>query len=106
MHVASIEMELVSRFRGWLYYALATVTILDADNNPVEGATVSGHWQGATTDTDSGVTDANGQVTFQSDRVWRASGQTFTFCVDEVTKTDWTYDSSANLETCDSITAP
>jgi hypothetical protein len=26
--------------------------------------------------------------------------------VDDVTKSGWTYDSAANVETCDSITAP
>lgn len=34
MHVASINMELVSRYHGWNYYATATVTIVDTDNYP------------------------------------------------------------------------
>jgi endogenous inhibitor of DNA gyrase (YacG/DUF329 family) len=43
MHVDGIDMELIQR--GPLYCATATVTIVDATNNPVEGATVSGHWE-------------------------------------------------------------
>jgi len=65
---------------------------------------VSGHWSGATTDTDSGVTDTNGQVSLKSDKVRNpAGGTTFTFTVDDVTKDGWTYDESANEETSDSI---
>jgi len=67
-------MALVERYRGWYISASATVTIVDASGSPVEGATASGHWSGLTSDTDSGVTDANGQVILQSDGVWRASG--------------------------------
>ncbi|MDI6806214.1 MAG: S8 family serine peptidase [Candidatus Aenigmarchaeota archaeon] len=107
MHVASIDVVLISRSRGWNYYAEATVTIVDAYGNPVGTATVYGEWSGATTDKDSGDTDAEGKVTFQSDSVWKpASGTTFTFCVTSVTKTGWQYDELANVETCDSVTVP
>ncbi len=104
MHVASIEMTLVERYRGWNYYAEATVTIVDANNNSVEGATVSGHWERATTDSDSGVTDVNGEVTLQSNSIWRASGKTFTFCVDDVTKEGWNWIDSPPI--CNSVTVP
>jgi hypothetical protein len=36
----------------------------------------------------------------------RGPAGTFTVCVDNVTKTGVTYDAQANVETCDSITAP
>jgi len=36
----------------------------------------------------------------------KKNGGTWTFCVDDVTKSGWTYDSAANVEMCDSITAP
>jgi serine protease len=105
MHIANIDMNLVSRWRGWSYYATATVTIVDASNDTVEGATVDGHWEDATIDSDSGITDINGQVTLQSDSRWKPpSGTAFTFVVDTVEKTDWTYDPTANVETSDSIT--
>ena len=103
MHVASIDMSL--KTAGINTNGEAKVTIVDADGVPVEGATVYGHWSDATSDSDSGVTNANGQVVLQSDKVKRAtSGTTFTFTVDDVVLSGWTYDASANVETSDSIT--
>ena len=109
MHVADITMDLATVQRGpnpWTY-AIATVTILDEGDLPVEGATVSGHWSEATSDSDSGVTGADGKVSLESDKVKDApSGTTFAFTVDNVVLSGWTYDSSANTETSDSITVP
>ncbi len=103
MHVASIDMSL--KTAGPNRNAIALVTIVDADGVPVGGATVEGHWSNATSDTDSGLTDASGEVVLNSDKVRNApSGTTFTFTVDSVSLTDWTYDSAANAETSDSIT--
>jgi subtilisin family serine protease len=107
MHVASIEMSKGSRTvgRNKFVWATATVTIVDADNAPVKGATVYGHWEIATTDSDSGITDVSGQVSLQSDSVKNPpSGITFKFVVDRVELSGWTYNSSANVETSDSIT--
>ena len=107
MHVAGIEMSTGSKVAGrnTFVWAIAAVTIVDGSGSPVEGATVSGHWENATTDSDTGTTDANGQVSLQSDQVKTPpSGTTFTFVVDSVAKDGWTYDSSANVETSDSIT--
>lgn len=102
MHIANIDMALV---KNPIYtYAKATVTIVGAKSNPVEGATVYGQWNEATTDSDSGVTDVSGKVTLSSNKVRRpAAGTNFTFCVTNVTKTDWTYDNQANAMTCNSI---
>jgi hypothetical protein len=111
MHVSNIDMSFKKVFAGpnTFYTAIATVTIVD-DNiepNPVEGATVSGHWSETTTDSDSGITDANGEVSLESKKVKNpSSGTTFTFTVDNVTKDGWTYNSSANTETSDSISVP
>lgn len=103
MHVADIKMNLVSR--GWSTYATATVAIVDASGNPVSGATVSGQWSGATSDSDSGVTNGNGKVTLQSNTVRRPPrGTTFTFTVTDVTKDGWSYDPDANVVTSGSIT--
>lgn len=102
MHVASIDMSLQTR--GPWTNAIATVTIIDADGVPVEGATVSGHWSGATSDSDSEITGAGGKVSLKSDRVKDPpSGTTFTFTVDDVSKEGWTYDPGTNVETSDSI---
>jgi subtilisin len=109
MHVDSIVTSLSTKNAGRNIFtkALATVTIVDADSAPVAGATVSGRWSGATSDTDSGVTDSTGEVTLSSDAVKNASGEiTFTFTVDNVVKSGWTYDEAANTETSDSISVP
>lgn len=66
-----------------------------------------GHWEGATADTDTGLTDASGEVSLKSDSVKNPqSGTTFTFVVDNVVLSGWTYDPSANSEMTDSITIP
>ena len=106
MHVECIDMALVPVWGGWMHYALATVVVFDNNGVAVEGATVSGHWEEATTGSVSGDTDAAGEVTLQSGTVWRASGKTFIFVVDDITKDGWVYDSSANVETSDSVTVP
>jgi hypothetical protein len=104
MHVASIDMSTTKyKGRGWFTSATATVTIVDANSDPVNGAEVSGTWTGLTGDSDSGLTDSNGLVALGSDSVKNAHG-TFTFTVDNVAKDGWTYDSSANEETSASTT--
>ena len=102
-HIANIDMGLTSTWWGWRTYATATVSIADAQGNPVAGATLSGHWEGATPDTDSGETDSQGRVKLSSNAVWKASGTRFTFTVDNVTKGGWTYQPEANIEITDSI---
>ena len=105
MHVASIDMALGSQ--GPFTYAEATVTVVDSENAPVPTATVYGHWENATSDSDSGPTDGNGQVTLQSDKIKNPpSGTTYTFVVDDIVKEGWTYDPNANVENSDSITVP
>jgi thermitase len=105
MHVASITMAL--KKVGQYTYARATITTVDAAGKPVAQARVSGHWSGATNDSDTGQTNSSGQVTVQSNSVRRPpSGTTFTFTVDNVTLSGWVYDSAANVETSDFIKVP
>jgi len=109
MHVESIEMtlETVSHGPNKFTNAIAKVAIVDENGNPVEGATVSGTWSGATSDTDSGITNSMGQVSLESDKVKNPPpGTEFTFCIDDVTKAGWTYNPPENVETSDSITVP
>ncbi|MBC8468184.1 MAG: S8 family peptidase [Planctomycetes bacterium] len=87
MHVADIAMSL--KRAGKNVNAIATVTIVDADGDPVADALVSGQWSGLTDDIDSNITNANGIVSISSDKVKNASGGTFTFTVDEVFKQGW-----------------
>ncbi|WP_281795682.1 hypothetical protein [Desulforhabdus amnigena] len=101
-HVSGIAMSYQQK--GKNYRAAATVTIGDAKGGSVSGATVHGMFSGATSDSVSGVTDGSGQITLNSSST-RQSG-TWTFCVTDVVRAGWTYDQSANVKTCDSITTP
>ena len=69
-------MSLVQLLGGRIAYARATATVVDAAGNPVQGASVSGHWEvgGTTYTSSSGTTNTSGQVTFQS-RVGTESSQ-------------------------------
>jgi thermitase len=105
MHAQSIAMAL--KTSGSNKYATATVSVVDATGNPVSGATVSGHWSGATSDSESSLTNSSGQVTLTSNRVRRPpSGTVFTFTVDNIVLSGWTYDSASNVITTNSISVP
>jgi hypothetical protein len=84
--------------------ATAVVTILDTGGAPVEGATVYGTWSGLYSANVSGVTLADGTITFNSGKV--KSAGTFTFTVDDVVKSGYTYDPGLNVETSDSVAVP
>jgi thermitase len=98
MHVDTMTMAL--KKAGLSYYALATITIVDTTGTPVAGASVSGRWSGATSDSDTGTTNSYGQVTVQSNSVKRPrSGTTFTFTVTNVVLSGWIWDQAAGINT-------
>ena len=106
-HVHSIDMSLGTKIAGKniFTYGIVQVTIVDAAGAAVDGASVEGHWSNATADADTGITNASGQVTLESDEVKNAPDETtFTITVDNVTLAGWTYDPAANVETSDNIT--
>lgn len=106
-HVHSIDMLLGTKTAGKniFTYGIAQVTVVDAAGAAVEGASVEGHWSNATSDVDSGITNASGQVTLESDEVKNApDGTTFTFTVDDVVLAGWLYDPAENVETSNSTT--
>jgi PKD repeat protein len=102
LYVADIAMS--GKKAGPNRSATAVVTIHEVGGVPAEGATVYGTWSGLYSDSVSGVTLADGTVTFNSGKV--KSGGTFTFTVDDVVKSGYTYDPALNVETSDSITVP
>lgn len=90
MHVSNIVMAL--KTFGSYTYATATVKIVDAGNNPLSGATVTGKWSSATTDSDTAKTNTAGNVVLQSNNVRNAAkGTTFTFKVTGVTLAGYTF---------------
>lgn len=79
-------------------YATAKATVVDADGNPVSGATVSGDWSGLVSGAISGITDSNGMVTFQSTQLKNPSGS-FVFTVTDIALDGYVYDQADN--SCD-----
>jgi hypothetical protein len=99
MYVYSITM---SKDSWWIFYrANATITIRDTDGNPVSNATVYVSWSGKTSGSDSGTTNASGQVTFSTG--YSLGNGTFTVTVTNVTHGTLQYNSALNNETSDSI---
>jgi PKD repeat protein len=85
---------------GKNYKSNAVITIRDTDNSPVADAAVYITWSGVVGGSASGVTGADGTVTFVSDKV-KSTGP-FIITVDNVTHAVHTYNSSLNNETSDS----
>lgn len=100
MHVQNIAMSL--SFKRKNARASATITLLDANGKPVNGATLSGAWSGVVSGTANGVTNNSGVVKFSSP--WSSKYGAFTFTVNGVTLQGYSYDSDQNIETTDSIT--
>ncbi len=102
MHVSGIGMEIQKA--GINTAAVATVSVVDANGAPLEGATVYGSWSGLTTKGESsGVTGSDGKVVFTSGKVKRVDSGTFTFTVNNVAKDGWDYNlqdtvTSANIQ--------
>jgi fibronectin type 3 domain-containing protein len=95
IHVASIAMAL--KTSGFNTYATANVKIVDANNIPISGATVTGKWSSATSDSETGITNSAGTVLVQSNNVRNArTGTTFTFTVTGVTLTGYTFAPSSS----------
>jgi hypothetical protein len=97
MHVSSIVPS--TKKKGGKTDAVAVATILDENNHPVEGATVTGTFSGDAGGTPSAATGANGQATLKVTKTGTIA--TFTFCVNNVAHDSLTYDPAANVETCD-----
>jgi hypothetical protein len=102
LYVADIAMT--GKKAGLNRSATAVVTIREVGGTPAAGATVYGTWSGLYSASVSGETQADGTVTFTSGKV--KSGGTFTFSVDDVVKSGYTYDPALNVETSDSVTVP
>ena len=87
---------------GRNYRSNAVVTIRDINNNPVANATVYITWSGVVSGSASGVTGADGTVTFVSAKL--KSHGPFTITVDNVTHATLPYNPALNIETSDTAT--
>ncbi|MHC4616574.1 MAG: fibronectin type III domain-containing protein, partial [Planctomycetota bacterium] len=99
-HVESIVCDTLPGSKGNVKYGRATVTIYDNCGNPVVGADVTGTFTGDFSEQLTETTDGNGVAVFVTST--EAKKPAYTFCVDAVAHASLTYDSNANVETCDS----
>ena len=103
MHVQSIEMG----YREWgrLYLIGTVVAIVDADEGPVQGAIVSldVEFPSGRVVSRRAVTDRFGLA---RSLFWSTQEGTYTATVADVSKSDWTYDSVADVETSETLTVP
>ena len=98
MHVSEVS---VTKQAFWRFYqGVAQVRIVDAGGSPVGDATVNGTWSGAVSGSAEITTGSDGYATSYSN--WTRSDGTFTFCVDNVTKSGWVYNEAANVVSCGS----
>lgn len=102
IHVASIAMS-YSR-SGSKYKVAANITIHDAGDALISGATVTAGWTlpGGGTVTEAKVTGRNGVAKFSA--TGRAG--TYKICVSSITKAGSTYDAAADHVTCPELPVP
>jgi len=101
MHVAAIVAGTQNAGQGNKRGA-ATVTIVDNNGQPVDGAGVTGAFTGDFNETVAGTTGGSGTVTLVTTGTKKGS-VTFTFCVTNVTHSTLTYDPGSNVVTCGSL---
>ncbi len=93
IHVGDLDPGSSDNGRRW--NAIVTVTVHDAAEVPVSGATVDGSWSDGTNGSGSCVTDGSGTCAITRNNV-RDSSASATFTVDDVTLTGVSYDAGAN----------
>jgi subtilisin family serine protease len=96
MHVGSVNVQVVRKGRN--VQASAVVSILDANNQPVGSATVTGEWELADSfwSTRSGTTGSSGTAMINSSSQKLSAGTVIRFCVTGVTHASLTYDVPPN----------
>jgi len=106
LRVSDILLQSETLNFGYIKYCrvTATVYVQNSSNQPVSSAKVYAHWSGAYSRTVSANTDSSGKTSFKTSLI-RNCGN-FNFCVDNITKSNFTYNPSLNTKTCASITLP
>jgi hypothetical protein len=102
LSVGRIDVRLTTKGRK-RHQALADVLVVDQYGQPVAGASVSTRWSGLTNDADASVTGSDGVAANIASDMVNASAGTFTLTVEDVSRTGFAYDPSANTETTDQV---
>ena len=93
MHVG--DMDGSSTQQGSKWTATVTITIHDANHNPVANATVSGKWSNGASGTASCTTGSNGQCSVNKSGIGNGKSRV-TFTVNNVTRASYTFESASN----------
>ena len=92
MHIGDLD-GLSSGSGKWT--ATVTITVHDANHNPVANATVTGNWSNGASGSSSCVTNSSGQCSVSKSGINRGK-TSVTFTVNNVTRSNYTYNSANN----------
>jgi hypothetical protein len=93
IHVGDLDGTGTSQGNKWT--STVTITVHDANHNPVANATVTGRWSNGANGTASCTTASNGQCTVTKSNLSRGRSSV-TFNVSNVTRSNYTYASASN----------
>jgi hypothetical protein len=93
MHVGDLDGTSIRQGNQWT--ATVTITVHDANHNPVANATVSGTWSNGASGTASCTTGSNGQCSVNISGISNGTSSV-TFTVNNVTRATFTYVSTNN----------
>jgi hypothetical protein len=93
MHLGDLDGTSTSQGGRWT--ATVTITLHDANHNPLANATVTGKWSNGATGTATCTTGSNGQCTVSKSGIRNGKGSV-TFTVNNVTRASYTYASVSN----------
>lgn len=93
MHIGDLDGSSTNQNNKWT--ATVTITVHNANHNPVTNATVSGNWSNGASGTASCVTNSSGQCNISKSDISRGKNSV-TFTVNNVTRSGLTYNSDNN----------
>ena len=92
IHIGDLDATSAGQGR---WTATVTITVHDANHNPISNATVTGAWSGGASGTSSCTTGSNGQCTVTKIDISKGRNSV-TFTVNNVTRAAFTYTSATN----------
>jgi hypothetical protein len=95
MHVGDLDGSGSWVWGNRLWQASVTITVHDANHNPVSDATVSGTWSNGASGSGECTTNSSGVCTISSGYIWR-SNNSAEFTVDDATHASFVYEPASN----------
>ena len=93
MHIGDLDGTSTSQASRWT--ATVTITVHDANHNPIANATVSGNWSNGASGSSSCTTNSNGSCTVSKSDI-RRGRNSVTFTVNNITRPSSAYTSANN----------